>query len=568
MAQQQNGDASSIAQYDHVILGGGTAGCVLAARLSERPDRRVLLVEAGCDTPAGAIPEDILDPYPTSYLNPAYRWHLTGHATTADQSPSAPLLHARVLGGGSSIMGMVMLRGTPDDYDAWAQLGAAGWAWADVLPFFKRLENDLDFGGAMHGRDGPTEIRRHPQATWPPIAIAAKDFARKLELPFVDDLNGDFRDGYGPVPIAGTPTRRATSAGAYLTQAVRTRANLDIMCDTEAQALFWSGSRVTGVRLARGTESLDVAAREVTLSMGALLSPAFLMAQGIGDADMLRDAGVEVRHHLPGVGRNLQNHSALTIAAHIKRRGLQRRPQRNHNNSMFRYSSGHEGSGAADMSLSFGSRLTWHAIAARVAHFGIVTMAPHSRGQVRLRPGSDAALIEYNLLGDRRDELRLLSGVDLLAGLTNLLANRQLIGQPVPVARYGAAKSFAARNLRNRFMTQIIATAADIVPLLGEAMIASLGKAGMRWHEVLHDPAARTSFVHANLTPLGHHAGTCRMGTPGDSGAVVDSAGRVHGISGLRVADASIMPTIPRANTNLPTLMITEKIAAAIIAEN
>ncbi|GAA0322686.1 GMC family oxidoreductase N-terminal domain-containing protein [Sphingomonas oligophenolica] len=552
-------------RFDYVVAGGGTAGCVLAARLSERPDRRVLLVEAGIDTPPGATPADILDPYPLSYANPAYRWPVRGHALRDDQSPAAPLLQARVLGGGSSIMGMIMLRGIPADYDRWAELGAEGWSWEEVLPWFRRLENDLDFDGPLHGRAGPTEIRRHDPAGWPPIARAAQRIAAERGLPLIADMNGDFRDGYGALPIAGTPERRSFSAGAYLTSAVRARPNLEIMTSTMVASLLWDGARVAGVRVSTPGGTRDCLATETLLSMGALLSPHFLLTQGIGAPETLMTAGVAIRHALNGVGRNLQNHAALTVTAHIKRRGLQHRPERNHNNTMIRYSSGQPGCGASDMMIGIGSRAAWHAVAARVAHFAPIVMAPESRGQVTLDAAAGAK-IEFNLLGDPRDEARLGDAIPFIADLIAKLQAERLIGTPVPISRFAAAARFSTRNLRNRLAAGAVARITDLIQSMGEAMLAELGADGMLWSDILRDGEARACFVRANAMPLAHHAGTCRMGRAGDPGAVVDSAGRVYGVPGLRVADASVMPTVPRGNTNLPVLMIAEKIAGAVIA--
>lgn len=554
-------------RFDYVVAGGGTAGCVLAARLSENANSSVLLVEAGMDTPPDAMPADILDPYPLSWVNPTYRWPLRGHALLAGDSHNAPLLHARVMGGGSSIMGMVMLRGLPRDYDQWAELGAKGWSWREVLPWFRRLEKDLDFDGPMHGQSGPTEIRRHTPASWPPIARAASLLAAQRELPFIADMNGDAQDGYGSVPIAGPPERRASSASAYLTTSVRARPNLEIIAQSTVQDLLWEGHRVTGVRIATPQGNREAAATETILAMGALLSPHFLLRQGIGDPKELAVLGVPVRQSLPGVGLNLQNHAAVTIAAHIKRRGRQMRPQRNLNNTMFRFSSHEPCCGPTDMAINFGSRMTWHAIAARIAHFGLILMAPRSRGRVTLRetcgPNS-VPLIEYNLLGDARDERRLAGAIDFLADLIGMLQGKGLIGATVPVSRFGPAARFTRPTLLNRLATDVIATATDLAPALGEAMVASLGKVGLRWDDIVADAASRKEFIKTNITPLGHHAGTCRMGRADDPAAVVDIAGRVHGVPGLRVADASVMPTVPRANTNLPTLMIAEKMADAI----
>ena len=554
--------------FDYIIAGGGTAGCVLANRLSARPSNRVLLIEAGVDTPPGQVPADILDPYPLSYGNPRYRWALRGHALTEHSSPAIPLLHGRVMGGGSSIMGMIMLRGTPDDYDGWARQGAAGWSWDEVLPYFRRLEHDLDFGGELHGAEGPTEIRRHRPEDWPPLAKAAGAYAARVGTPFVADMNGDFSDGYGALPIAGPATRRASSAISYLTADVRARPNLEILAEATVSDLVFDGARVVGLRARGGTEILPFRASETILAMGALLTPLFLLRQGFGEPAQLSAAGLPVRLARRGVGANLQNHATLLVLAHLRPAAVQRKPARNHNNTIFRYTSGVDGVGGSDMALALGSRASWHAIARRMAHFSPLVMAPASRGRVRLRPTNEAAsagVIEYNLLGDPRDEVRL---TDALARIALLLASPEvsaLVGAPVGASRLANAARFNPRTPYNAVRTQAIATLLDVVPGLGDRLVGSIGGPGGALADLLSDSARLAEFVRGNVAPVAHHAGTCRMGSADDPMSVVDPQGRLHGVAGLRIADASVMPTVPRGNTNLPTLMVAERIADLIL---
>ncbi len=278
-------------RFDTIIVGGGSAGCVLANRLSARSARSVLLIEAGNDTPPGHEPADVLDTFASSYYNKAYMWPgLKCHWRTRATSPATAYDQARIMGGGSSVMGMVALRGTPDDYDEWVALGAAGWGWDDVLPYFNKLEHDLDFDGALHGRSGPVPIRRTPPAQWAPLSRAVHQYALERQMPHVADMNGDFRDGYGSLPMSNTLERRASAAICYLDAVVRARPNLTIRSPATVTGLVFDGKRAVGVSTLTDGRPQEFRGTDIILCAGALHSPVLLMRAGIGAAEDLRGA--------------------------------------------------------------------------------------------------------------------------------------------------------------------------------------------------------------------------------------------------------------------------------------
>ena len=555
--------------FDVVIVGGGSAGCVMANRLSARSGTSVLLLEGGRDTPPGQEPADILDTYPSSYYNKDYMWPgLKAHWRTRHNSPATGYDQGHIIGGGSSVMGMVALRGIPEDYDEWERVGARGWGWADVLPHFRKLESDLDFGGELHGRDGPTPVRRTPYEQWTPLAQAARQFAELRQIPFVADMNGDARDGYCALPMSNTEQSRASAAICYLDAATRRRENLTIVPNALATHLVFEGRRATGVKATVSGVEKEFRSREIVLCGGAIQSPALLMRSGIGPAAAARAMDIEVKADLPGVGQNLQNHPVLFVGAHLRPHARQAAMPRTLQFSCFRLSSGLPDCPATDLVINLQSKSSWSALGAQIANLGPVLWKPFSRGQVTLVSPEVQRypLVEFNFVDDERDLARMKWGFRFVVDLLSSESVRPLIGRPFPVRFTDRLRRLNQKTTANAWKSAIIARLLDLSPAISDFALAQLTGGAEPLDQLVADDSRLAEHIRTNVAGTFHVSGTCRMGAAGDPSAVVDPMGRVRGVENLRVADASIMPIIPRANTNLPTLMIAEKLAVAMQA--
>ena len=346
---------------DYIIVGGGSAGSVMANRLSAKSSNQVLLCEAGQDTPHGKVPPEILDSYPgAAYFDPRFHWtELRVHTEVIshnrpedDRPPLRRYEQARVLGGGSSINAQLANRGAPADYDEWEARGAAGWNWNAVLPYFKKVERDMDFDGPWHGKDGRIPARRIFPDLWHGHAKAIAQAFKEAGFEYIQDQNAEFTDGYFPVTISNLYDRRVSAAIGYLDPETRLRDNLTILTFTHVTKLLFESTRCVGVKALVDGKETEFRGREVIVSSGAIYSPAHLLRAGIGPAGHLRDLGIDVVAHVPGVGQRLMDHPSISISSFIKPEFRLNGLTRRHILLALRYSSGIGAAPAGDMLIA------------------------------------------------------------------------------------------------------------------------------------------------------------------------------------------------------------------------
>lgn len=526
--------------YDYVIVGGGSAGCVLAARLSENPDARVCMIEAGGK-----------DSNPLIHMPVGFAKMTTGPLTwglvTAPQKHAnnreIPYAQARVLGGGSSINAEIFTRGHPSDYDRWAaEEGADGWAFKDIQKYFLRSEGNSILSGGWHGTDGPLGVSNIPDPN--PLSRAFVQSCQEIGMPYNSDFNGSQQEGAGIYQTTTRGNRRCSTAVGYLRPALK-RPNLTVVTGALVLRVVFEGRRAVGVEYAQGgSSSLARAEAEVIVTSGAIGSPKLMLLSGVGPAAHLRNHGITVVQDLPGVGQNLNDHFGIDIVAELKG-----------HDSLDKYNKLHWAIWAGMQYALFNSGpitsnvveggafwysggpgsvpnpdLQFHFLAGAGAEAGVpsvpkgssgitlnsYTLRPKARGSVTLRSGDarDTPIVDPNFLG-HPDDLRISTeGVKI---------SRDIFSQPA-LQKYIREIRFLDGNVRTK--------------LDFEAYARQYG---------------RTSY---------HPSGTCKMGK--DDMAVVDPQLRVRGLDGLRICDSSVMPSLIGSNTNAPSIMIGERAADLI----
>ena len=525
--------------YDYIVVGAGSAGAAVANRLSADPRNKVLLLEAGrASHPWSRIPIG----YARLITNPTANWLYSSEPEANTNGRKLPVPRGKLLGGSSAINGMAFVRGQAQDFDSWAQMGNQGWSYDDVLPFFKRMERYEGGDDAFRGRDGPIHVTNPPPRL--PLFTALIAAAGQAGIPHNPDYNGATQDGIAMSQASIAAGRRMSTAKCYLDPA-RTRANLRIETDALTEALLLDGTRCTGARYSvDGTPTEARAAREVIVCAGTINSPQLLELSGIGQPDRLRDLGIKVRHALPGVGENLRDHYAPRTRWAIGAKGIT-------------YNDTARGVGLVRQALRY----------ALFRDGMLGGVAAPIRAFVRSREGLEAPDILLGWVpmltepGPRGPKISRQSGMTCYAHPMRPDSKGHIhITSAEPHKPPAINFNFLSSPIDAEITVRAVRIARSVMtaPAMAHLQVSELapGPSLVTDDEIL-------DWVRGSAETTYHPVGTCKMGN--DPMAVVDAQLRVHGIEGLRVADASIMPTLTSGNTNAPSIMIGEKASDMVL---
>jgi len=504
-------------KYDVIVVGGGSAGSVVAARMAEDPDTTVLLLEAGTDYPDLAnLPEDIQNGHTRTAEDERseHIWALRG--TITEEQGEIHVAQGKVIGGGGSINGQVFLRGIPQDFDDWASWGNEEWSYTKVLPYFRKAETDLDIKDDFHGTDGPLPISRKVGETWPVIQSAFHTACLQNGFDTTDDMNGVEPTGVGVVPMNNQKGVRMSTAITHLAP-MRHHLNLTIRGNVFARKILIENRQVTGVEVESGGEVFTVESNKVVLSAGALKSPHILMLSGIGPKDQLDEYGIDVLQNTPGVGANLRNHPISPISFRVKE-GIKLQPDASGVRIALRYTAkGSDDSNDMMMTTSsLFSPFTGEMLPDRIGRISCVIELPAGAGFVRLNSADPAVQpkFDYRYFSHPEDMRRMRDGIRLAVKMLETDAYKDV-------------------------------SDGRVTPTEG----------------ILTDDDALDLWIRQTVGSARHVSGTCKIGPDSDPMAVVDQQCRVKGLQGLWIADSSVMPQVPRANANATAIMIGERVA-------